>query len=190
MTEALNEHNIQIGGKHFIFKPFNQQTFTATEKAWLSDAQAGEAFVPDVLQGMAWAKDHMTLVDNGVAYGVFIDKAHIAIGICELVVTKPDVRGKWVKLLRLRVRPEIEELLFNNDPSALATAVNAYVCAVIGVYHVKNVHKATTIKVYARTQEQMRFLTLLVTKLNEQEDATFKAAIQGRWLTLNWKKHD
>jgi len=56
----------------------------------------------------------------------------------------------------------------------------------LGVHEVKDQHQASRIKVYGRTQEQMRFLTMLLTKLNEKKYSSFIATIEGRWLTLNY----
>jgi hypothetical protein len=171
-----------------LFKPFNQATLEATSAAWKDDAQKGEGFLPEIEQAMNWVGEHLELKDNEMAYGVFHEKDPVAVAICETAITKPSIRGKWVKLLRLRLRPQVEGLIFNNDPEGTTIALNAYVSSVIGVYHVKNVHEATTIKIYGRTQEHMRFLTLFSEALKLNKEATFNAEIQGRWLVLNWGK--
>lgn len=170
----------------YIFKPFNDATLAATRTAWLDDAANGDGFGPDVEQLMDWVDGHIDVTQNEIAYGVFKREEKVAIGICELAVTKPSVRGKWVKMIRLRLRPQLDAALFTNDPVALSTAVKAYTSSVVGVYHVKNVHGATIIKVYGRTQEQMRFLNFMVAYLKDRPDATFKAELQGRWLVINW----
>ena len=170
------------------FRQFDAATFRATKGGWSKDVAHGEGFSPDVEQSMDWTEAHLVLVDNEIAYGVFDGDDPIAVGVCELAITKPSLHGKWVKLIRLRLRPTIEGLLFANDPDGLIVAVEAYVSSVLGVYHVKNEHKATIIKVYGRTQEQMRFLTLLSAALKKRDDATFGSKIEGRWLVLNWGK--
>lgn len=170
------------------FTQFDAAKLSATREAWLADAKAGEAFSPEIEQAMTWIEGHMVLTDHEMAYGVFLDQEPVAMGVCELAITKPSVRGKWVKLIRLRLAPSIESAIFQNDPDGLVIALNAYVTAVLGVYHVKNEHEASTIKVYGRTQEQMRFLTMLMTKLNEKKYSAFEAKIEGRWLTLKWGK--
>lgn len=174
-------------GQQFIFKPFDERTFAATREAWTTDAATGEGFAPEVEQVMTWVGAHIALTDNEMAYGVFREKSAEALGICETAITKPTARGKWVKLLRLRLRPQIEGMIFENDVEGTSIALNAYVAAVLGVYHVKNQHQATTIKIYGRTQEQMRFLTLLQEAL-KQRAVNFEAVIQGRWLVLNWRE--
>lgn len=172
----------------YLFKPFNEDTLAATRDAWTQDATSGEGFVPEVEQAMAWVAAHLQLTDNEMAYGVFNERDKVAVGICETAITKPSARGKWVKLIRLRLRPKIDGGLYVNDPDAVQVALNAYVASVLGVYHVKNQHAATIIKIYGRTQDQMRFLTHLSTKLTERPDVTFQSKIEGRWLVLNWGK--
>lgn len=174
--------------ERFDFRTFDGASFAATKEAWMADAASGEGFAPDVEQSMTWTAGHIALVDNEVAYGIFDKSSQIAVGICELAITKPSIRGKWVKMIRLRLRPTIEGMLFKNDPDGVVIAVSAYVSSVLGVYHVKNEHKATIIKVYGRTQEQMRFLTLLSAALKKGGEATFESKIEGRWLVLNWGK--
>lgn len=177
-----------VAGRQMQFRQFDGAAFKATKTGWSKDVSQGEGFAPDVEQLMAWTDAHLTLVENEIAYGIFDADESIAVGICELAITKPSARGKWVKLIRLRLRPKIEGLLFANDPDGLIVAVEAYVASVLGVYHVKNEHEATIIKVYGRTQEQMRFLTLLSAALKKRDDATFDSKIEGRWLVLNWGK--
>lgn len=177
-----------VADRGMAFTQFDVESFKATKEAWLEDVSKGEGFAPDVEQLMSWAEKHLDLIENEIAYGIFHENNPVAVGICELAITKPDQRGKWVKLIRLRLRPMIEGQIFANDPDALTIAVDAYIASALGVYHVKNEHEATTIKVYGRTQEQMRFLTVLAAALKLRDDATFNTRIDGRWLVLNWGK--
>lgn len=172
-----------------LFAEFSAASLDATEKAWCDDADAGLAFRPDIEQQMSWAREHRVVTNNSVAYGVFEKGKNVAVGICELVITQPTKRGKWIKVLRLRLRPKVEDQIFRNDKQGLMTAIDAYVTCVQGVFAVKNEHKATTIKVYGRTQEQVKFLTLLSAALEKRPgEATFRSSIEGRWLVLNWAK--
>lgn len=166
----------------YIFKPFNAETLEATKTGWI--ASSDDSFPSDVEQTLEWAADHVATKDNQMAYGVFNGAEKVAIGISEVVISHPSKKS-WVKLLRLRLHPVVEQGIFNNDPDAVTTAISAYVAAVLGVYHVKTVHNASTIKIYGRTQEQVRFLTLLATALKSQA-AEFVASIEGRWLVLRW----
>lgn len=177
---------MSISFRDFEFRAFDQTSFESTRDAWRFDAASGEGFVPDVEQAMAWVEEHLSLTDNEMAYGIFHKDDPVAVGICELAITKV-TKAKWVKFIRMRLRPTVEGGIFNHTAEAVATAVQAYVACVLGVFHVKNEHKATTIKVYGRTQEQIQFLTLLSAALQTLENATFTSAIEGRWLVLTWK---
>ena len=90
--------------------------------------------------------------------------------------------------MRMRLRPEVDVQLFDHKKEGVTAAVNAYITCVLGVFAVKNEHKATTIKVYGRTQQQISFLTLLSAALESRAEQSFKSSIEGRWLVLNWKK--
>jgi hypothetical protein len=171
------------------FRAFDAESLRATKTAWEHDAEQGKAFPPDVAQTIDWVRAHTTLTDNSIAYGIFEDEhGHTALAVCEVVISQPEPRKAWVKLLRLKLRPKIEESIFVNDPNAVSAATDAYVSAILGVFALKNVHNATTIKIYGRTQSQMGFLTLLASKLTDRKDAAMKASIEGRWLVLKWSK--
>ncbi|MBB1599937.1 hypothetical protein [Variovorax sp. UMC13] len=173
--------------RSLIFKPFNDASFAATKADWEKGAEEGKAFPADVEQLLKWASEHLAVNGNELAYGVFEGGSTVASGICEVIISHPAGKKSWVKLLRLRLHPKVEDELFRNDPAGIKTALNAYVSAVIGAYHVKTVHNASTIKIYGRTQEQMKFLTLLAAAL-EDKAVEFKASIEGRWLVLRWTK--
>lgn len=180
-------HDVK-GTLKMMFRLFDQESLNATKKAWMLDAGSGNGFLPDVEQQLDWAQKHIELVDNEVAYGIFPDTAKVAIGICELCITRPSVRGKWIKLMRMRLRPLVDVQLFDNKKEGITSAIQAYIACVVGVFEVKNEHKATTIKVYGRTQQQVSFLTLLSAALETRTALSFKSSIEGRWLVLNWKK--
>nr|WP_255632144.1 hypothetical protein [Xenophilus sp. Marseille-Q4582] len=111
-----------------IFKPFDEQSFHATKEDWEAVAASSDAFPSDVAQTLKWASEHLTIDGNELAYGVFDDDSKIASGICEVIISRPAAQS-WVKLLRLRLHPKVEEQLFNNDPDGVKTALNAYVSA-------------------------------------------------------------
>jgi len=170
------------------FKAFTDDLFKATKDGWIKDISAGEGFLPDIEQQMDWTEKHMELVGSSMAYGVFDGSSKIAAGICELIITKPEPKKAWVKFIRLRLRPKIESQLFSNGGTGIDAAIQAYVACVLGVFHVKNAHNASTIKVYGRTSEQVRFLKLMDSALKERSEATFKSSIEGRWLVLKWSR--
>lgn len=169
------------------FKEFDAHSMTATKHAWRQDAVNSGAFLPDVEQQLDWAQSHMVLTENEVAYGIFRENSHIAAAICELVVTKKSVHAKWIKFIRLRLRPTIDAQIFSNEPAGITSAIEAYIACVIGVFKVKNTQKANTIKVYGRTQQQLQFLAALSAALSKLETVAFKSSIEGRWLVLKWK---
>ena len=172
----------------FDFKLFTEKALAETASGWSDDAANGLAFQPDVDQTISWAESHSALNENGVAYGVFRIGEPIALGICELVITKRSRSSKWVKMLRLKLRPKTEQGIYANDPAALQEAYDAYSTCIVGVFHVKNQHQADTMKVYGRTHQQMQFLNGLALHLKANRSATFKTNIEGRWLVLTWDK--
>jgi hypothetical protein len=169
------------------FREFDSASIEATRKTWREDGLKEGVFLPDIEQQLDWAFNHTTLTDNAMAYGVFKDGGNVASAICELVITKPSARAKWIKFLSLRLRPSIDAQIYNNDPAGIHSAIDAYIACVTGVFKVKNEQKANTIKVYGRTQQQMSFLAALATNLSKTNGVSFKTSIEGRWLVLHWK---
>ena len=170
------------------FKPFTAESAEKTGTHWRKQAEKAGSFPTDVEQILGWTKEHVTIVDNQIAYGVFPDGSNIACGICELVITKKSYKEGWVKFIHLRLDPEIDAQIFSNVPAGVTSAVEAYIACVVGVLDVKDAHKATTIKVFGRTQEQMQFLTQLSAALQNRDSLRFTSKIEGRWLVLTWNE--
>lgn len=170
------------------FKAFTSATLATTRESWRRDVIQSDGFLPDVEQQLDWAEKHVVLTDDEIAYGIFTDDGDDAVGICELCITRQSIHSKWVKFLRLRLRPSIDEQLFDHKKEGITAALEAYIACVIGVFDIKNQHKASIIKVYGRTQQQVSFLTLLSASLEKRDKITFESSIEGRWLVLNWKK--
>jgi hypothetical protein len=173
------------------FTNFNVTTLQSTRDAWLKDAEEGQAFPPEITRLMDWTAQHMEICDGEpIAFGIFKKKkGHAAaLGICEVVVHRHSPRSKWVKMLRLHLRPSVDTELLSGD---VETAMDVFVAAITGSIDLQFAHKATTLKVYGRTQPQLLFLRALVknlqTRLEKNEHNRMKAAIEGRFLTLTYK---
>ncbi|WP_312589019.1 hypothetical protein [Comamonas terrigena] len=168
------------------FRKFTAESLEATSKQWLKLANKVNAFSPDVEQLLEWVKEHIDIKENAIAYGVFPEGSDIAIGVCELIITRKSAKTGWVKFIRLRLDPQVDANIFANNSEGVVAAIEAYVACVAGVLAVKDLHKADTIKVFGRTQEQMQFLTLLSAALQKRDEAKFTTKIEGRWLVLKW----
>ncbi|WP_234192677.1 hypothetical protein [Pseudacidovorax sp. NFM-22] len=130
----------------------------------------------------------MTYVEGeGMAYGIF-DEAKdpaVALGFCEVAITRKSARSKWVKMLRLHLRPSADAQLVSGDSGV---AMDVFTESILGSIRLQMAHSASTLKVYGRTNEQLGFLQVLVKHLHTQasEDAKkqFKASIEGRFLSI------
>ncbi len=172
----------------FRFKTFTEQTFKSTSIAWTSDALAGMAFPAEVEQLLSWASDHLSPIDGQpVAYGVFPTTGKEADAICEVVVTRQSSRSKWVKMLRVRLRPKIDDALNSAlDPSnsGMREALAIFIKATIGLLKFSEAEKANTIKVYGRNRQQTDFLRFLGIELEKVENSPMKAAMEGKFLVV------
>ena len=172
----------------FKFKAFTTESFQTTSVAWTEEALAGKAFPSDVEQLISWAADHLEpIVGKSVVYGIFPDNSKVADAICEVVVTRLSSRSKWVKMLRVRLRPKIDEALNSVDDSsnfAMREALAIFMNATIGVLQFGESENASTIKVYGRTRQQLDFLRFLGIELEKVKTNPMRSTMEGRFLVV------
>ena len=172
----------------FKFKSFTNETFQSTSTAWTSEALKGKAFPSEVEQLFSWAEHHQQQVaGHSVAYGIFPNSAKVADAICEVVVTRHSSRSKWVKMLRVRLRPRIDEALNSigdSSNSAMREALAIFIHATIGVLKFGESENASTIKVYGRTRQQLDFLKFLGIELEKVKTNPMKVTMEGRFLVV------
>lgn len=168
------------------FHPFNDPRMSATAAAWLQDANDGLAFPSEVKRLLDWSAAHQEHVDgDAAAYGVFPKGKTTALGICEVIITQKSVRAKWVKMLRLHLKPSVDASLQSGSPDE---AMDVFTEAIRGSLDLQMAHKAATLKVYGRTNEQLSFLKALVGHINGRtslnQDSALKVTIDGRFLSI------
>lgn len=168
----------------YEFKPFTDARFEATRDAWLADAAEGLAFPPEVERLQEWVDSHRQHKENdAAAYGVFAKGKNVALGISEVIVHRRSVHSKWVKMLRLSLKPSVDAELQDGEPDK---AMDVFVASISGVLVLQLQHQASTLKIYGRTHQQLSFLKALVARLNGKP-GQHTASIQGRFLVLESK---
>ncbi|GKS97322.1 hypothetical protein [Acidovorax sp. SUPP2825] len=165
------------------------EEFEATLAKWTSEAEQHDCFPDEVKQKMAWIWDSLQKKSDSqmrvIAYGVFAPDEKIAIAVCELVLShKGQLGGKWLKLLKLTMSPEVETLSLNGDATAINNTVEAYRVATLGSFSVRLEHDADTLKIYGRSDEHLRFLMVLLAAIQKDQMAHLRPSKQGRWLVL------
>lgn len=169
----------------YHFEKFTPETAQASRLAWEKEAQDGKAFVTEIQRLFDWVDTHHEISNHdSAAFGIFDKKNQEAVGICEITIQRRTVRSKWVKMLRLHLRPSVElELQSGNSDNAM----DIFVESMQGSILLQLTHQANTLKVYGRTNEQLNFLKALVVRLQSQleESDTVKASIEGRFLSIN-----
>jgi len=172
----------------FKFKAFTTESFQTTSVAWTAEALAGKAFPSDVEQLISWAADHLEpIVGKSVVYGIFPDNSKVADAICVLVITRHSPRSKWVKMLKVNLRPKIDEALNSVDDSsnfAMREALAIFMNATIGVLQFGESENASTIKVYGRTRQQLDFLRFLGIELEKVKTNPMRSTMEGRFLVV------
>lgn len=172
------------------FRKIEERDYNATLEKWVSEAEANDLFPHEVKSKLGWIVE--TLRDQGrqshkqLAYGVFAPDSNVAIAVCDLVLTdRGALAGRWLKMLKVTLAPELEFALQEEDLRAMTIAVNAYRNAVLGTFAERLNHEADTLKLYGRTDEMLRFLMLLLVTINDDNDLKLSARKEGRWLVIN-----
>jgi hypothetical protein len=167
------------------FATFDTAALDATCEAWTNEAASGKAFPSEVEQLLAWVRTHTEHVDgDSTAFGIFPEGSNEADGICEVVLSRLKSRSPWVKHLKLRLRPSIDDRLFNSESDAVTAAIEIFAQSIVGVMRLKLTHSATTLKVYGRTKEQLNFLQQAVLAMSNVAKK-HSIAIEGRFLVIS-----
>ena len=171
------------------FRQFTQNEFEQTLKKWKAEAEAVELFPSEVEQKLSWISSSISApssVNNKqIAYGIFQPGAEVAVATCELILSDlGSIGGKWLKMIKVTLSPEIEVSMGLGDMDAVNLAIKAYKTAVIGSFAERLTHEADTVKLYGRNEEILRFLMFLLASINEQS-GKLRARRAGRWLVIN-----
>lgn len=164
------------------FSGFNKAKIEASSKAWIEDANNGLGFPPEIERHFKWVETHTEPSDvDSMAFGVFGENKNVALGICEITIQRKSVRSKWVKMLRLHLKPSVDEALRSGDSDL---AMQVFTQCMIGTMDLQLAHKANTLKIYGRTPQQLAFLKVLASHIDKH--STTKASIEGRFLSINF----
>jgi hypothetical protein len=171
------------------FRQFTHEEFERTLEKWKVEAEVAELFPNEVEQRLAWIPLSINAPSldrtKQMAYGVFQPGADVAIATCELLLSdRGTLVGKWLKMIRVTLSPEIEISMGLEDMAAVNLAIKAYKTAVIGSFAERLTHDADTVKLYGRNEEILRFLMFLLAAINEQS-GKLRAHRAGRWLVIN-----
>ncbi|MDT0137738.1 hypothetical protein [Acidovorax sp. PRC11] len=174
------------------FRKFTQQEYEATLAKWTKEAEDCDCFPEEVPRKLAFIQESLGPTQGSVfqrlAYGLFANDEPVATGVCELVLSnKGLLGGKWIKLMNLVLSPEIDTKMQDEDMAAMHAAVSAYKAAALGAFSVRLEHDADTLKLYARNDQQLRFLMVLLATIKDDSSSNLRASRQGRWLVL---EHD
>lgn len=174
------------------FRLFDRNTYRATLAQWCQEAEKWDCFPEEVTRKLRWIEEAIeaNLDPKGshkvIPYGVFVHGQDIAAATCELVLSDlGKANGKWLKLLKVTLSPEIEMLIEDRDFAATELAVQAYKSATLGAYDARLEHEADTLKLFGRNDDLLRFQMILMAFLQtDPENASMKATKEGRWLVL------
>lgn len=171
------------------FRLIDQIDFDATLAKWMEEAEAGDLFPNEVENRLNWIKETFSKAQDQshtlLAYGVFQPENEVAIATCELVLSdRGALSGRWLKMLKVTLSPEVELAVQAEDMDAINIAVNAYKVAVLGSFAERLTHDADTLKLYGRSDEMLRFLMVLLVVINQDKTHKLSAKKDGRWLVI------
>ncbi len=168
------------------FQPFTNNRTQASRAAWDADVSAGLAFPSEVDRLFDWVSTHQEPSEHdAIAYGVFAAGSDVALGVCEVIIQRKSVRSKWIKMLKLTLKPSIDVQLQNGNSEE---AMKVFIESILGSARLQLTHKANILKVYGRTPDQLVFLKALVRQADSQSaresNIPYKATIEGRFLSI------
>lgn len=175
------------------FRQFDRETYLATLDKWRSEAEKHDCFPEEVDRKLRWIGEALDAAcapratqHAVIPYGVFAPGESIAAATCEIVLSDRGARtGKWLKLLKVTMSPEIEVLTEYEDQVAIEVTVKAYRSATLGAYNSRLEHEADTLKLYGRNAHLQEFQTLLMESIQQdQQHGAIVASQEGRWLVL------
>lgn len=171
------------------FRLFDRQDLDGTLSKWKAEAEAADFFPNEVEQRLAWVGDSLDAPaqqnHRELAYGVFQPGEKISIATCQLVLSdRGSLVGRWLKMLKVTLSPEIENAIRQDDAEAISLGVQAYKTAVLGSFAERLTHEADTLKLYGRSDEILRFLMVLLGIINEDSSSKLSARKEGRWLVI------
>jgi hypothetical protein len=165
------------------FRKFDDASIASSQAAWTAESTAAGMFPAEVEQVFEWTRNHMTLVNNEIAYGIFDDGGTDAFAIVEVVETRKSARSNMIKMLRMRLRPSMEAEIYSGDLSSFQRALECYGAAFFGIYRLRGTDKSTVLKFYGRSNEQLGFLKALVAGLQKRTKG-HEFRMDGRWLVI------
>jgi hypothetical protein len=171
------------------FRQLTNKDIEETLIKWEQEAIQYDCFPDEVHQKFVPIQESIRNQPAGsyksIYYGVFQEGQNIAVALCDLVLSdKGMFGGKWLKLMKLTLSPEVDTLQIKKQPEAISLVANAYKTAVLGAFAARNEHEADTLKLYGRSEEQLTFLILLLTIINQDHSHELSAQKEGRWLVL------
>lgn len=178
----------EVAEHSFQFRGFTDLDITQTREQWEKDVADELAFPTEVsrlMSALVALDPNEPTADT--SYGVFHPKSKFAIAICEIAITRHSPRSKWVKMLKLRLKPSLENALQNDEKNALSNALDVFSEAVKGLFGLKKQHNATILKIYGSSKEQKKFLTFFGIALEKNMQNTYKAKMEGNFLVVSNK---
>lgn len=172
------------------FRIFTKEDHSATLEKWEAEATAADLFPNEVQERLCWIDNALQASSKArefsktLPYGVFQPGNNIAVATCELVLTdKGAAGGRWLKMLRVVLSPEVTFAVEQEDVTGIQVAVNAYKAAVLGSFVERLTHDADTLKLYGRSDGHLKFLSLLMATITQTE-SKLSARKEGRWIVI------
>ena len=175
------------------FELFDEQAYQATIDQWTAEALRHDCFPTEVQTRLSIVGSMLSKPPKerhtSLAYGVFPSGSKVASCVCDLLLTdRGSFGGKWLKMLKITLSPEIETLASARDQQAMYVAIQSYKAAVLGSFSARLEHEADTLKLYGRSKEQLDFLSTMLSVLDEEGSADVSFKMEGRWLVLRTAK--
>lgn len=175
----------------YEIQSFDKKLLDSTREQWLGDVAEYNLMPTEVEQIFFWAENRIDYTNDKnteFSYGVFSQGSNVADAIVELVYSRLGSNNAWLKMLELRLRPQIYVSIENTEEiKVFHKVVEIFTACVVGVFSLTSErHKANIVKVYGRTPGLLQYLRLVASTLSNTL-TNIDVTIEGRWLVFRIK---
>ncbi|MGC7405384.1 hypothetical protein ACPWR0_07480 [Pandoraea pneumonica] len=165
---------------------FNDAALEATKQEWARQVGAAGVFNLDYGRTLDSIANHMNYENGGggdhLAYGIFKKNQPHACAVVHVVYTrKPAPTRGWLKMMEVRLSPELDLSVAAADSDALLEVLQIYAASISGTFALQAVHPSNVVKIYGRNASLLQLLVALVPTL---QASNFNAKMEGRWLVI------
>lgn len=170
----------------FEFRQFTNESFAATEAAWLDSSENLAMSSIEFEKSLDRARTRIDYEKgvNSYAYGIFKKDEEEAVAIVDVTYSTKVKDIGWLKMLDVAFNPHYSDV-DQTSSETFSEKMEIYVTSIYGTIELSNHHKAKVVKLYGRHENLLTLLYAMNYHLKDNADSAFNTKIEGRWLVFS-----